>query len=360
MSDSPVSTGRKEKQIVFSLHGINTPGKWQKDFARELTEHDFIYAAPDYGRFKVFQFLIPFLRRRKYKWFVEEYDNKTRGSTRLPSIVAHSFGTLIVTEVMEKYQHVKFERIIFCGSIVRKNYDWSTKVTRGQCQRVHNDYGGVDFWAWVARFVVKEAGESGVEGFSDEANGAVSQIFYQGHHHSDYHHLSNYQRSWIPFLLGKEAHRLTDEDLKGEPRNPFFRNTMIALAVIVLAVAAVVAWHMLKPVAPVSDSITFEKLVEDHRADGFLGILDKYKAAHVGKQITWDVVIKERVSEGEINGYIVAPVDPKLSDFTVLAKFDPSDPIDWLKAGDTVKIKAIIDDINSSTVRLKQFKLAEP
>jgi hypothetical protein len=66
-----------------------------------------------------------------------------------PRIIAHSFGTYLVARALELNPELKFDRVIFCGSIVRRDYPWSRIIAAGQVGRVLNDYGDRDMWADV-------------------------------------------------------------------------------------------------------------------------------------------------------------------------------------------------------------------
>jgi len=342
----------REKQLVISLHGIETPGTWQKAFGSELTQRDFAYHAADYGRFRVVKFAIPFFRSQKVIWFRDEYERETRGRTIQPSIVAHSFGTFLVAEALDLYPHISFDRIVLCGSIVRPNYDWAAKIRAGRCNAVHNDFGGLDFWAGIAQHFIAEAGESGLTGFTDEA---VSQVQYPGFRHSDYFFRENYRKSWIPFLEGGKAHRLTDEDLRGDRAKSLIPRTLLKGAIGAVGCLAIVLWWFgfFSPAPPLpTSSISFEQLAREHRADAFPGMLKEYEDEYEGKQVTWDCEVVDMLGDD----YVIAPIAPDVADFTIIAAADPDKPTGVLNKGARVKIKAIIDDINLSTVRLREIQ----
>lgn len=93
-------------RIVFLLHGIRTHARWQRGFADVASHHNWKCPLDGwwYGRFSVFQFLTPFARRAKVAWFRSRYTTAFKehqriisaSSDRLPSVVAHSFGTYIL------------------------------------------------------------------------------------------------------------------------------------------------------------------------------------------------------------------------------------------------------------------------
>jgi hypothetical protein len=83
----------KTSRVVFSLHGIKTRGKWQKDVVPLLNAAGFTVVPPDFGNFRAVRLLMAGSRAKKIDWFREEY---TRQCDRIrcerPSIVAHTLG----------------------------------------------------------------------------------------------------------------------------------------------------------------------------------------------------------------------------------------------------------------------------
>ncbi len=231
-----------ESRLVLSLHGIRTRGVWQKQLTRALGEGGLIHDPLDYDFFRAIQLVIPFLRKRKIKWFLEQYQVavKGRGDQR-PSVIAHSFGTYLVAQTMEKYDEVKFDRIVFCGSIVRISFPWSTIFERRQAVRVLNDYGAKDFWAKAAEFMVSDAGPSGAKGFHDKGGGSVVERFRPLFRHSDYFYLANYQQNWVPFLNGIDPAKNINPP--APPANWKFRSMLLLLLLALVGLT----WFFLIP-----------------------------------------------------------------------------------------------------------------
>ena len=155
---------------------------------------------------------------------------RTTGDDR-PSVIAHSFGTYLVARSIDLYQLV-FDRVIFCGAIVPRDYPWTHFFSQGLVRSVLNDYGRQDFWAWIVEYVVEDAGGSGDEGFQDLAAGKVLQREHQEFRHSDYFYERNYRKNWIPFLQGETPEPPLAIDRR--PTNRRFRVTafVVSLALI--------------------------------------------------------------------------------------------------------------------------------
>ena len=122
-----------ERSVVITLHGIKTHGKWQKDIDTVLAAAGFTPAPLDYGNFLAIQLLLPWSRRKKVDWFRDELHRVCKQErVKRPSIVAHSFGTYLVARAMQIYDPVEFDRVIFCGAIVRRDYSWSERIHKNQ------------------------------------------------------------------------------------------------------------------------------------------------------------------------------------------------------------------------------------
>jgi hypothetical protein len=195
--------GRRElaPALVISLHGIRTRGAWQKEVNSDLQRRGFRHELLDYGFFRACQLLIPWSRQRQVRWFRREYERMTADGHELPSIIAHSFGTYIVASAIELYAELRFDRIILCGSIVRRDYDWGAVIESGRVDAVLNDYGGRDFWPRLAERTISDGGASGARGFSTH-HPQLYQRYRPQFHHSDYFYALNYRQTWMPFLEG--------------------------------------------------------------------------------------------------------------------------------------------------------------
>ena len=190
--------------VVISIHGIRTTGRWQKELNDVLIGAGFRHVPLDFGFFSALSLLMPWSRSRKVEWFHRTYSEKFAGGGRKPSVIAHSFGSYIVTRAMLKYDDIRFERVILCGSIVSRSYPWrAVLLARDQADAVLNEAGGRDLWAAMVEWVVSDAGASGVSGFEDTADGRLVQLIHERHAHSDYFYRQNYERRWLPFLQGR-------------------------------------------------------------------------------------------------------------------------------------------------------------
>lgn len=255
---------------VFLLHGIKTRGKWQKDFSPLLGARNLIPVPLDFGHFRARHLLWPWARKRKQKWLLDEYQRQcVRLGCKCPSIVAHSFGCYLVASLLKKYSDVRFDRIIFCGSIVHPSYPWVEVVAHGQVKSILNQYGGADFWAWIVQWVVANAGPSGYSGFAI-ADAAVLQQNHPEFEHSDYFYDLNYHQNWMPFLLGQPLPAvISGPNQRQVPANWRFRFVVCIVALLLVGLAAFALERWLVAANQVSPPArqAFSGFVQDDRGD---------------------------------------------------------------------------------------------
>jgi pimeloyl-ACP methyl ester carboxylesterase len=230
------------KRIVMTLHGIETRGAWQKEMQASFdqAQSSLQHRPLDFDLFRALSLLIPASRMRKVEWFRDEYTRIVKEEQlgdSLPSIVAHSFGSYIVASAMERYPEVRFDRVILCGAIVRRDYPWSERLRRGQVTRVLNDYGRRDIWVRIAEGVIADAGSSGYQGFEETSDQRLIQRQHVTWRHSDYFYTLNYERNWIPFLVGVRDPDAGDQD---PARRVNWRFRIVKAIAFVVAIAA--AW----------------------------------------------------------------------------------------------------------------------
>jgi len=189
------------KRVVISIHGIRTRGVWQKDLVPPLARADFIPYALDYGKYRAVSLAIGCAREKQIAWLLQQYNRIVQESgDERPSIIAHSFGTYQVAELLDRNPNVKFDKVIFAASIVRPDFDWGRLLAEGQLNFIENDYGGRDFWPRAAARIVSSMGPSGTVGFSNRS-ARLNQRSFPRYRHSSYFHYVHFRDNWIPTLL---------------------------------------------------------------------------------------------------------------------------------------------------------------
>lgn len=145
----------------------------------------------------------------EYERFVRECDDVVDLSDpcKRPSIIAHSFGTFLVGYAMLKYEYMRYDKMILCGSILPRDFDWRLLLTRDQVNIVRNEYGLRDVWTKTAPWLVGNTGDSGARGFTFVGAG-FEQRDFSLHKHSDFFSRGHMSKYWLP-LLEREISNLT-------------------------------------------------------------------------------------------------------------------------------------------------------
>jgi pimeloyl-ACP methyl ester carboxylesterase len=192
---------RPKRKIIISVHGIRTTGAWQKQIASVVSENGWIYYPMDYGYFTILHFANPLTRKARIKWFCHEFDQiKERFPGITPSVIAHSNGTYIVANALKTYEHIRVDKVILCGSIARRDFDWEPIFRRRQATMVRNEIGTKDIWSkWVRWLAWSDTGPSGQKGFSRKHDRLVQKEFADFDHGS-FQAYGHYRTFWLPFL----------------------------------------------------------------------------------------------------------------------------------------------------------------
>lgn len=173
--------------VVYSVHGIQTFGRWQNDFdiilrnapKSTVIEH-IIYK---YHHFP----LTHFLRSGKRGIEVEKLKGELLNvANRYPEsricIVGHSFGTFIIAESLKSLKtRLNIDVVILAGSVLKSSYDWSDIILKHDIKIIYNECASTD-WALVcSHFFAKGLGMAGVEGFLPHNGTIINRHFKGGH-----------------------------------------------------------------------------------------------------------------------------------------------------------------------------------
>lgn len=225
--------------VVLLIHGIRTQGEWQQRAAATLEEEPTIRVRPTrYEFFDVVRFLLPFDALRRYpvtRVTTLIRDELTKHPDQI-SIVAHSFGTYIVSQMLLNEPDLDFHRIILCGSIIPDGFPWEKFRHRLSPQasadwQVVNDCGLNDPWPVLAQSITWGYGASGRFGFG---HGRVKDR-YHAVGHSGFFDESFVRRYWLPYLVSGDV----VEGQLGRPQNSWWISISTVLRLRYLALAAV-------------------------------------------------------------------------------------------------------------------------
>jgi pimeloyl-ACP methyl ester carboxylesterase len=164
--------------VVFVIHGIRDQGYWTHKIARRVIAQGrdkrrrVRSVTSSYGYFPMLSFLRPGARQQKVEWLMDQY---TEARARYPratfTYVGHSHGTYLAAKALHDYPAARFQRIVFAGSVVNRDYHWHDFIP-SQTDGVLNFVASAD---WVVAFFpnafqrlqIQDLGSAGHDGFSE-------------------------------------------------------------------------------------------------------------------------------------------------------------------------------------------------
>ncbi len=182
----------KVQHVVFVIHGIRDRGFWTRRIARKVKtvarERGELCRAvtSTYGFFPMGPFLLPWVRRDKVEWLLDQYvAAKSLYPEASFSYIGHSNGTYLLAKALEICGAIRFDDgVVFCGSMVRRNFEWARYIP-SRVSRMIN-YVATDDWVvaifphGLERLRLQDVGGAGHLGFLDP--GTVNIRYVAGEH----------------------------------------------------------------------------------------------------------------------------------------------------------------------------------
>jgi hypothetical protein len=158
---------RSVNEAVLLIHGIRDFAEWQHIVSSVLAEIPNINICPlKYGRFDAFRFWFPIWTRevpiKKLLWRIRAAQEKFP-AVKL-SVIAHSFGTYAIANILKENPDIRLHRLILCGAIVPSEFRWDQIQHRVETEII-NDCGISDVWPVLAQSTTFGYGASGRFGF---------------------------------------------------------------------------------------------------------------------------------------------------------------------------------------------------
>lgn len=242
----------KETPIVVLVHGIRTSAKWFRRVGAILQDEAECKVEPiGYGFLDTFRFLLPWTRksvietvRWKLTHAIERYKNRPL------IIVAHSFGTYCITEILKSSPYIRPAQILLCGSIVAHDFRWDALSQTNAGLVVVNECGAKDIWPPLAHSITTGYGYSGNRGF--QTPGIIDRFHNLGH--SGYFTADFVRKFWVPFIKNGVIVRSPFEEEM--PESPLWLSLIglrpifpwIVWFVLILTVGVgILFWHLLLP-----------------------------------------------------------------------------------------------------------------
>ena len=189
----------ERKHILVFLHGMNTYADWQEMLSEPIRNLTNLTPLPlGYGNVHPIKFLLPFPYRQSRLKIVHRELNALREDNAEAdiSIVAHSFGTHLLTKTLLKSPSLKLKHVILCGSIIDSDFNWNALKTQF-CSPIVNDIGMRDPWPSLAKGWSLGYGDSGSFGFK---KGRTIDRFFDLDH-SGFLNYDHAKEFWLPLLV---------------------------------------------------------------------------------------------------------------------------------------------------------------
>lgn len=177
-SDSLLTIRPDVTDVVFVIHGIRDEGFWTRKIARRVQKlgkengRKFAFITSSYGYFPMLSFLNPGARQKKVGWLMDRYV-EARATYPIANFhfIGHSNGTYLFAKALLDCEAVRFNQVVFAGSVVLRDYKWIDFVNpKDRVKSVFN-FVTTDDWV-VATFPkilqylkIQDLGSAGYDGF---------------------------------------------------------------------------------------------------------------------------------------------------------------------------------------------------
>lgn len=188
---------------LLLVHGIQTDGAWHELVKAAFRDVDHVKVKGiGYDCVTPAQLACPFRKGPIDRVVTQFRDARTIEPNARIMVIAHSFGTYILSHILSRYSDIQIERIILCGSIIKSNFRWDLHTRHMATGSIINDVGTRDFYPVLATFTTIGYGGTGRKGFGSTR--VIDRFFDYGHSDffsPDNDHISKY---WKPYIVHGE------------------------------------------------------------------------------------------------------------------------------------------------------------
>jgi hypothetical protein len=209
--------------LVFVVHGIRAGVfGWVPDLRKIIVDQrpDWRVVMPTYRFFSALAFAFPVTRRRKVRWFLDQYSREfAQHPTARFHFVGHSNGTYLLGRSLSKVPGIRFDRVYLAGSVLPADFPWQRFLASRQISAIRSDCGRRDLpVALLSQGLrglrMRDIGGGGFEGFAD-LNAppagvlAVEMRYFKGGHGAP---LKTADRRWrvARYIMTGQAERPAD------------------------------------------------------------------------------------------------------------------------------------------------------
>jgi alpha-beta hydrolase superfamily lysophospholipase len=191
---APLVVHPEVQHVVFVMHGIRDYGFWTTQLGHHIAHAaktagmNVRVITAGYGYFPMLGFILQPERQRNVRWFMDQYTEAlaTYPHARI-SFIGHSNGTYLLASALQRYAACAFDRVIFAGSVVRRDFPWDTIVNSGRLTCLQNYVAAADAVVAVLPAVFEllpqsDLGSAGHNGFTSHEGKRLAVTFVNGGH----------------------------------------------------------------------------------------------------------------------------------------------------------------------------------
>lgn len=239
---SRIKHASSQEHVVVVIHGIRDFALWQTNVRKALEGGGLKIELTNFMRLDLLRFLIPipyFRRVAIEKIWKQIEDIRLIYPNAHVSLIAHSFGTYILAEILRRKFTFRAHRVIFCGSVVRYDFPFEQIKERFESP-ILNEVGTRDVWPAIAESVTWGYGSAGTYGFRRPR---VRDRWHNGKNHSAFLNAEFCRKFWIPFL--KDG-TVVDGSVRPEPPRWWLRLLYILrIKYVAFALGIILIWAAL-------------------------------------------------------------------------------------------------------------------
>lgn len=197
-----LKTGKKllNNNSLILVHGIKSRGGWFDRFSKHLEKEEIDITALYFAKVSVKNL---YQNEKTGNLLVEKIEKEYSKLRRRRkdceiSIIAHSYGSLIVAEALKRHSHLKINSLILLGSIVPREFDFHTLMP-SQIKKILNECGDRDWLPAAAEYWIPGAGSSGTY-FFEQTNSLIYNRRIKKCGHSGMLTRERLIHEWLPFI----------------------------------------------------------------------------------------------------------------------------------------------------------------
>jgi hypothetical protein len=193
---------RVARIVVILVHGILSFGAWYEPILASLKKAGLLVEMTDPGFISPLAFWlpIPWLRNRPAsKVWKQIVEVKKIYPERKICILAHSFGTFIISRIFKQEPTFVIDQLAMCGSIIPPNFQFP--IAEGRCREIINEVGRRDFWPALTKSVTWGYGNGGTYGARSVG---VKDRWHDTIGHTDFLSTGFCDKYWVSFFKHQE------------------------------------------------------------------------------------------------------------------------------------------------------------